>query len=153
MNELFYTELRKTTIFVEEAITHQIFLKFQRKYFFAMIFYSLKLSHSFLVYNLCWTSIYQIFLKFQRKYFFFMIFPFIGIESFILAVLFQISVSNGTKFLVPWDKRTDVPHLSRDKGTTGQAQNLATGKMGPHKSKLLHRPIFSSIFLRIGIIL
>ena len=83
MNELFYTELRKTTIFVEEAITHQIFLKFQRKYFFAMIFYSLKLSHSFLVYNLCWTSIYQIFLKFQRKYFFFMIFPFIGIESFM----------------------------------------------------------------------
>ena len=26
-----------------------------------------------------------------------------------------------------WDKGTEVPSLSRDKGTTGQAQNLATG--------------------------
>ena len=26
-----------------------------------------------------------------------------------------------------WDKGTEIPSLSRDKGTTGQAQNLATG--------------------------
>ena len=29
------------------------------------------------------------------------------------------------------DKRTEVPSLSRDKRTTGQAQNLATGQDGP----------------------
>jgi hypothetical protein len=28
------------------------------------------------------------------------------------------------------DKGTEVPSLSRDKGTTGQAQNLATGRDG-----------------------
>ena len=27
-----------------------------------------------------------------------------------------------------WDKGTEVPSLSRDKGTMGQAQNLATGQ-------------------------
>ena len=27
-----------------------------------------------------------------------------------------------------WDKETEVPSLSRDKGTTGRAQNLATGR-------------------------
>ena len=30
-----------------------------------------------------------------------------------------------------WDKGTEVPSLSRDKGTTGQAQNLAMGRDGP----------------------
>ena len=30
-----------------------------------------------------------------------------------------------------WDKGTEVSSLSRDKGTTGQAQNLATGWDGP----------------------
>jgi hypothetical protein len=29
-----------------------------------------------------------------------------------------------------WDKGTEVPSLSRDKGTTVQAQNLATGRAG-----------------------
>ena len=29
------------------------------------------------------------------------------------------------------DKGTEVPSLSRDKGTMGQAQNLATGQDGP----------------------
>ena len=29
-----------------------------------------------------------------------------------------------------WDKGTEIPSLSRDKGTTGQAQNLATGRDG-----------------------
>ena len=30
-----------------------------------------------------------------------------------------------------WEKGTEVPRLSWDKGTTGQAQNLATGQDGP----------------------
>ena len=33
-----------------------------------------------------------------------------------------------------WDKGTEVPSLSRDKGTTGQAQNLAMGRDGPGQS-------------------
>ena len=31
----------------------------------------------------------------------------------------------GPDFLVPWDKGTEVLSLSQDKGTMGQAQNLA----------------------------
>ena len=56
----------------------------------------------------------------------------------------QSRVSNGTgqrnfsgqrdsqNFFVPGqrDNGTEVPLLSRDKGTTGQAQNLATGRDG-----------------------
>ena len=34
-----------------------------------------------------------------------------------------------------WDKRTEVPSLSRDKGTTGQAKNLAKGRDGPGQPK------------------
>ena len=34
-----------------------------------------------------------------------------------------------------WDKGTEVPLLSRDKGTTGQAQNLAKGRDGPGQPK------------------
>ena len=30
-----------------------------------------------------------------------------------------------------WDNGTEVSLLSQDKGTTGQAQNLATGQDGP----------------------
>ena len=33
-----------------------------------------------------------------------------------------------------WDKGTEVPSLSRDKGTTGQAQNLAKGRDGPGRA-------------------
>ena len=34
-----------------------------------------------------------------------------------------------------WDKGTEVPSLSRDKGTTGQAKNLAKGRDGPGQPK------------------
>ena len=34
-----------------------------------------------------------------------------------------------------WDNRTEVPLLSRDKGTTGQAKNLAKGQDGPGQPK------------------
>ena len=58
-------------------------------------------------------------------------------------------VSNGTgqcnfsghrdrqSFFVPGqiDNGTEVPLLSRDKGTTGQAQNLAKGRAGPGQPK------------------
>ena len=33
------------------------------------------------------------------------------------------------------DKRTELPSLSRDKGTTGQAKNLAKGPYGPGQPK------------------
>ena len=60
-----------------------------------------------------------------------------------------IRVSNGTgqrnfsgqrdsqNFFVPGqrDNGTEVPLLSRDKGTTGQAQNLAKGRDGPGQPK------------------
>ena len=34
-----------------------------------------------------------------------------------------------------WDTGTQVPSLSRDKGTTGQAKNLAKGRYGPGQPK------------------
>ena len=34
-----------------------------------------------------------------------------------------------------WDKGTEVPSLSRDKGTTGQAKNLAKGRDGSGQQK------------------
>ena len=34
-----------------------------------------------------------------------------------------------------WDKGTEVPSLSRDKGTTGQAKNLVKGLDGPGQPK------------------
>ena len=34
-----------------------------------------------------------------------------------------------------WDKGTEVPLLSQDKGTTGQAKNLAKGRDGPGQPK------------------
>ena len=39
-------------------------------------------------------------------------------------------VSKGQDSATFWDKGTEVPSLSRDKGTTGQAQNLAKGRDG-----------------------
>ena len=67
------------------------------------------------------------------------------LTTFILC----IRVSNGTgqrnfsgqrdsqNFFVPGqrDNGTEVPLLSRDKGTTGQAQNLAKGRDGPGQPK------------------
>jgi hypothetical protein len=41
-----------------------------------------------------------------------------------------------------WDKGTEIPSLSRDKGTTGQAQNLATGRDGTGRDfDSLSRPV------------
>ena len=41
----------------------------------------------------------------------------------------------GGDSLVTRDKGTEVSSLSRDKGTTGQAQNLAMGREGPEQVK------------------
>ena len=41
----------------------------------------------------------------------------------------------GWNSLVSQDKGTEVPSLSRDKGTTGQAKNLAKGQDGPGQPK------------------
>ena len=43
----------------------------------------------------------------------------------------QVGFPTGRDGATFWDKGTEVPSLSRDKGTTGQAQNLATGRDGP----------------------
>ena len=44
---------------------------------------------------------------------------------------------DGQNFFVPGqrDNGTEVPSLSRDKGTTGQPQNLTTGQDGPEQPK------------------
>ena len=34
-----------------------------------------------------------------------------------------------------WDKGTKIPSLSQDKGTTGQAKNLAMGRDGPGQAE------------------
>ena len=39
------------------------------------------------------------------------------------------------QFVIFWDKGTEVPSLSRDKGTTGQAKNLAKGRDGSGQPK------------------
>ena len=43
---------------------------------------------------------------------------------------FQLAFRTGRDSAFFGDKGTEVPSLSRDKGTTGLAQNLATGRMG-----------------------
>ena len=46
----------------------------------------------------------------------------LGIQSALSILGFPTGRDSATF----WDKGTEVPSLSRDKGTTGQAQNLAT---------------------------
>ena len=44
---------------------------------------------------------------------------------------FALGFPMGRESAIFWDKGTKIPSLSRNKGTTGQAQNLATGREGP----------------------
>ena len=46
---------------------------------------------------------------------------------------FRVGFPTGRDSATFRDKGTDVPSLSRDKGTTGQAQNLAKGRNGPRQ--------------------
>ena len=50
-------------------------------------------------------------------------------------MLFKLGFPTGWDSATFRDKRTEVPSLSRDKGTTGQAQNLAKGRDGPGQLK------------------
>ena len=43
---------------------------------------------------------------------------------------FKVGFPTGRDSATFWDKGTEVPSLSRDKGTMGQAQNFATGRDG-----------------------
>ena len=48
---------------------------------------------------------------------------------------FRLAFPTGWDIETFQDKETEVPSLSRDKGTTGQAQNLAKGQDGPGQPK------------------
>ena len=47
---------------------------------------------------------------------------------------FEVGFPTGRDSATFWDKGTEVPSLSRDKGTTGQAQNFAMGWDRPGQS-------------------
>ena len=47
-------------------------------------------------------------------------------STFVFKLVFPTGEDSATF----WDKGTEIPFLSRDKGTMGQAQNLATGRDG-----------------------
>ena len=42
----------------------------------------------------------------------------------------EVAFPTGRDSATFWDKETEVSSLSRDKGTTGQAKNLAKGRDG-----------------------
>ena len=42
----------------------------------------------------------------------------------------EVGFPTGRDSATFWDKGTEVPSFSRDKGTTGQTQNLAMGRAG-----------------------
>ena len=44
---------------------------------------------------------------------------------------FEVRFPTGRDSATFWHKGTEVPSFSREKGTTGQAQNLATGRDRP----------------------
>ena len=48
---------------------------------------------------------------------------------------FKLGFPTGRDSIIFWDNGTEVSSLSRDKGTTGQAQNLAKGRDGPGQLK------------------
>ena len=48
---------------------------------------------------------------------------------------FRLAFPTGRDSATFRDKGTEVPSLSRDKGTTGQAKNLAKGRDGPGQAK------------------
>ena len=57
------------------------------------------------------------------------------IKHTIGLALFQLGFPTGRDSATFRDKGTEVPSLSRDKGTTGQAKNLAKGRDGPGQPK------------------
>ena len=58
------------------------------------------------------------------------------LSAAIQAILmFELAFPTGRDSATFRDIRTEVSSLSRDKGTTGQAQNLAKGRDGPGQLK------------------
>ena len=55
----------------------------------------------------------------------------IGVTGQISVIWFALAFPTGRDSPTFWDKGTEVSSLSRDKGTTGHAQNLAMGRDGP----------------------
>jgi hypothetical protein len=51
------------------------------------------------------------------------------------VIICSVGFATGRYSATFWDKGTEVPSLSRDKGTTGQARNLAKGQDRPGQSK------------------
>ena len=49
--------------------------------------------------------------------------------------LSRVAFPTGWDSAIFWDKGTEVPSMSRDKGTTGQAKNLAKGRDGLEQAK------------------
>ena len=64
-------------------------------------------------------------------------FQFSGLTHTLLPRTFYSSIGfpTGWDSTTFWDNGTEVSSLSRDKGTTGQAQNLAKGRDGPGQLK------------------
>ena len=58
-----------------------------------------------------------------------------GFIKKILQSRFAVGFPTGRDSATFRDKGTEVPSLSRDKGTMGQAQNLAKGRDGPGQLK------------------
>ena len=56
---------------------------------------------------------------------------FLGVQHSKAALIFVIGFPMGRDSATFWEKGTEVPSLTRDKKTTGQAQNLARpGRVG-----------------------
>ena len=51
------------------------------------------------------------------------------------VIICSVGFATGRYSATFWDKGTEVPSLSRDKGTTGQARNLAKGQDRQGQSK------------------
>ena len=58
------------------------------------------------------------------------------VELKFKSLEFGLAFSTGRDSPTFWDKGTEVPSLSRDKGTTGQAQNLAKGRDSLSRSEM-----------------
>ena len=49
--------------------------------------------------------------------------------------MYKLGFPTGRDSATLWEKGTEVPSLSQDKGTTGQSKNLAKGWDGPGQPK------------------
>ena len=59
----------------------------------------------------------------------------ISLYAISIELHFKVGFPTGRDSATFRDKGTEAPSLSRDKGTTGQAKNLAKGRDGPGQPK------------------